>query len=559
MATLVSDDGVYAQVRTDGGTIERIPSEMARARGITMAPAPMPGPMPGPSPMDTGNAWSPFADPDASAMPGPMPGAMPSAAPAAMPGPMPAPLPAPPSLEAQGPSWELQQRVKAAKTPEQEAAARAPEAAAQPPGATGSAPTKLPGIDPNNVRMTSMRTEMSQSGSGLPGFGFGSGRLGKIERAGRAEIAAQGDLDKIAAQKAAEEHGAAMGRLQAIQDADAKYADIQSRKKVYFDEEMSKYAADRDALKSAKPDPDHLWKERGTGNKILAAIAVGLGAFGSAINGGPNAALDIVQSAIDRDIQAQKDAIANKREDLADRRTMLGMNMERFGDEEAAVLATRAHGIEAAMAQLDVKTAALAGTEAEKRGLVIRAGMEKTLQGVMADLEDRLSQRAMQRAELESKFGPGVDPKTVIPGVGVANSPEAAKEVQDATTARDQIVQNLALLKDLRKEYGMENRWSAVNGRAMQILQDVKGAYNQLKRFGALDKGTDAALERIFQNPLTFWFKGNADSAMDTAGDLVNRGYETTLAPRLRMRERFVNGQAAPAAPAAPAAAGGRQ
>jgi hypothetical protein len=52
------------------------------------------------------------------------------------------------------------------------------------------------------------------------------------------------------------------------------------------------------------------WADKSTGNKLLAAFSVGLGAFGGAISGSnQNYALDIVNKTIDRDYQMQRDKL----------------------------------------------------------------------------------------------------------------------------------------------------------------------------------------------------------------------------------------------------------
>ncbi len=72
---------------------------------------------------------------------------------------------------------------------------------------------------------------------------------------------------------------------------------------------------EQDAAANQRIDPRRLFNgENGTLNTITSALAVGLGAFGSALTGGPNYAHQMVQASIDRDINAQADAIHAKRE-----------------------------------------------------------------------------------------------------------------------------------------------------------------------------------------------------------------------------------------------------
>ena len=60
-----------------------------------------------------------------------------------------------------------------------------------------------------------------------------------------------------------------------------------------------------------------------TGKKIMAAIAAGLGAYASAITGGPNSALQIINDAIDRDLAIQKENLERQRVAIIDQNDFL--------------------------------------------------------------------------------------------------------------------------------------------------------------------------------------------------------------------------------------------
>jgi hypothetical protein len=60
-----------------------------------------------------------------------------------------------------------------------------------------------------------------------------------------------------------------------------------------------------------------------TGRKILAAIAAGLGAYASAITGGPNSALNIINKAIDDDLAIQKEQFERERMSIQDQNVLL--------------------------------------------------------------------------------------------------------------------------------------------------------------------------------------------------------------------------------------------
>lgn len=61
-------------------------------------------------------------------------------------------------------------------------------------------------------------------------------------------------------------------------------------------------------------NPDQYFENRSNFNTIIGAIAIGMGAYGSAMTGTPNYALDIIKDAIDRDVKAQLDNLRLRKE-----------------------------------------------------------------------------------------------------------------------------------------------------------------------------------------------------------------------------------------------------
>lgn len=63
-------------------------------------------------------------------------------------------------------------------------------------------------------------------------------------------------------------------------------------------------------IADSKLDPNRFWHNQGTFGSLMGALAIGMGAYGSAITGSPNAAMQIIDGAINRDIDAQKNDIS---------------------------------------------------------------------------------------------------------------------------------------------------------------------------------------------------------------------------------------------------------
>lgn len=103
---------------------------------------------------------------------------------------------------------------------------------------------------------------------------------------------------------------------------------------------------------SAKIDPDRIWNNTSTGNRVLAGISIILGGLSQGMTGArSNPAMDVINNAIDRDIDAQK---AN----LQKKSNLLSYNLNKYGRLDAAMAATRMQLLSITQAQIN-KTAAM--------------------------------------------------------------------------------------------------------------------------------------------------------------------------------------------------------
>ena len=284
-----------------------------------------------------------------------------------------------------------------------------------------------PAVDPSTLALpTAGGGGGAGAGVGMPGFS--SKRIREIEKLGKERLQKEEELSRVREAAAAEQEGAALGRQRAMETAHAELAEIQGRAKTYRDEALGQIQQSMDEVRNTE-----IMDRTTTGNKVAAAIAMALGAVGSTIAGGPNAALEIVQRALDRDIEAQRANLANKRASLDDQKSLFAMNMARFGDEETAVLATKASMMEQVQGKLDVQLAKLASPEAKAAGEVARNQFAIEHANLLAGLEDRQAQRAMERAEFEVK-GRGTPAGARVDG-SVATGLADAQTAMDAVTA----------------------------------------------------------------------------------------------------------------------------
>lgn len=114
-----------------------------------------------------------------------------------------------------------------------------------------------------------------------------------------------------------------------------------------------------------------------TGARVMAAIAQGLGAFGSALTGGPNMATKIIQDAIDHDVQAQLQGKATKGQALLESKSDL-TRLRRIWDDEGQVgLALENRKLSAVSALAQEQASRIGTHEAIAKGQMLSAAMDE--------------------------------------------------------------------------------------------------------------------------------------------------------------------------------------
>lgn len=160
-------------------------------------------------------------------------------------------------------------------------------------------------------------------------------KLKKVQEARRGAVQAEAEITADTQERQYKIQRAGMEAFEDItreqkQRVDVAHASVETT--------MNKYRQAVDRFASMKVDPGRRFR----GQRTSAAIAMALGAFGSAMTGGPNQAMQIIQSEIDRDIRAQEGAIdrAGKQAGLLNNEMTLARQL--FQDAESQKLAAEA-------------------------------------------------------------------------------------------------------------------------------------------------------------------------------------------------------------------------
>lgn len=115
--------------------------------------------------------------------------------------------------------------------------------------------------------------------------------------------------------------------------------------------------------KASVIDPNKFWANKTTGDKIMASIAVFLGGLG----GGNNQALGIIDNAITRDIEAQKQAALGAKGKFEAQNNIYRNMLDQFQNETAAFTASRLAALNIAEMQLKKAEVGTANTQAKAR------------------------------------------------------------------------------------------------------------------------------------------------------------------------------------------------
>lgn len=293
-----------------------------------------------------------------------------------------------------------------------------------------------------------------------------------------------------------------------LDDKDGRYTPEQKR-------------ASQNALNRAGSiDPNRLMN-RSTGSTIMAAIAMGLGAYASAMRGIPNFGMQAVENAIERDIMAQKSAFESAERRALAERTVYADMMREFESDTAAISASKALLLEEAARLADRHKAVDMGLALRQQSLAYKQEVER--QSGAAEV-DRLSRAAHIAAQRQS--GALTEERLSIAGEkaagGAVTVPGGTRLVEgkrppDAVTLRKAypIVESYgpakAYLDELiaaRKKYGPEvvNRYNVAEMEA--IHASLMSVVRELQKTGAHLSKEEVKIihDQIGKDPTQFVF-----------------------------------------------------
>lgn len=191
------------------------------------------------------------------------------------------------------------------------------------------------------------------------------------------------------------------------------------------------------AMQSQQIDPQRFFKERGTWSQLSAALSIAAGAYASALTGGPNAALSIVNQAIDRDIDAQKSELQKKKDLVGLEDNLYAKEMAFYNDAQQAEASVR-------LTQLAAFENRLQKAVASSQNPAIAANAQKTLGSLR---EEAAKWKAMlapkgEQVTIREPMKTGIDAKTQL---------EASNQIQKGLNDNKDLTNYRSARDTLRK------------------------------------------------------------------------------------------------------------
>lgn len=162
------------------------------------------------------------------------------------------------------------------------------------------------------------------------------------------------------------------------------------------EEQQAEYQRYRQHYEAAEIDPSRVWNNKSTMQKILATIGMAFGGFAATVKGGPNFALQLLQSEINEDINAQRENRAAIKASL----DSLGVKHQQ---EDADVDLERVKRLKAVEMMAEQQLAAM-GVDDKTMGAA-HAELLAKIREAQADLIDKAALRAAGKVVEQNQFG----------------------------------------------------------------------------------------------------------------------------------------------------------
>lgn len=196
--------------------------------------------------------------------------------------------------------------------------------------------------------------------------------------------------------------------------------------------ELDKFKSLTQQYADTKIDPHQFWASRTTGDKISASIGLALGALGP---GGVNHSVEVLNTAINRDIEAQKANLEVKGRAATNQTNLLGIMKGNYETDSTALSATRVTMKENALLQIDQMMARTADPVAAAKLKQMKGKLQQDMLGEVskADLSwKEAASNAAFRAATLNRMGVGQGNEDAAIHAAASNWIDAASQPSSA-------------------------------------------------------------------------------------------------------------------------------
>lgn len=306
------------------------------------------------------------------------------------------------------------------------------------------------------------------------------------------------------------------------------------------------YSEATEKFSSGSVDPNRFFNNLSTGDKIVGALAIAIGGIAGGMNGtGKNSAMDIIDNAINRDIEAQKTDLEKKQVYAGMKKNEYNDLVEKLGNETRATEMLRAQALSASKAKLESIMTGLKSQEQianaqqavgviEQKRLealgVIQKDIETNPDLIDKELDVAIAEAERTKTPVNILKLPKEAQKKAVPGLGIAAEGANVNDIIKDKSAYEGVFDRLNKLKILRDGNGQSDvviggvkvpkggfKGEVANRAAVRVANTLRGEMvgfmKQIKSLGALDAGVDAYVDKILpKDVLGFTFPGIQDS-----------------------------------------------
>lgn len=285
-------------------------------------------------------------------------------------------------------------------------------------------------------------------------------------------------LEKLGATQAA----AAQGQL-GQQQADVLQNDIQRRQEIqnHFDNNFNDLNSERHNhitdIRQGYINPEQYWEgdDQGHGghSKIMAALGMIISGFGAGLSGQPNAALAYINSAIDRNINAQA-------KNLDTKKSLLGYNLDQFKNMRDASDMTRVMQADVVKSQIDQAAAKAATPLAAAAANKAKGEIDAKYQPIFMNLALRHTLQGLGSGQSTSPGTVGTALSTLD-----AIAPDQAKTYRERYYAPYDMpggksIADRPIDNKTREELVAHDKFNTAAGQLKQIIERSRGNINSL-------------------------------------------------------------------------------